>query len=127
VLGQSSKDRMELRISEIADAGYLDTESGQSVRHDRAVAAELHALDDQFSIQALARGGADTRPEGRERGHARVSFRGPAPVNDPDNFVDETVKTHRGAAHGYAVGLTAQEARSAVRQRFRVQSESLTK
>ena len=74
-LANSAKTGWRFGIPEIADVGHLGAERGQRVGHDRAVAAEFDAFDDQLGVRALARRGADPRPEGRERGHPREFFR----------------------------------------------------
>jgi len=125
-LGEFRENGVEIRVSEIADVGHLDTEGGQRVGHDRAIPAELHAFNDHLGVHAFARGGADARAECRERGHAGEFLRGFALVHHADDFVNEAVEADSDAVSSNGRGLRTQGARGALWKRFGIQSKFLT-
>jgi hypothetical protein len=95
--GELGEDRMEMRISERADVGHLDAEAGQRVGHDRAVAAQLGALVDQFDVRAAARGACQALGQRVDGGQTLELFGVLALVHHMDDLIHKTIQADKGA------------------------------
>ncbi len=94
-LGEFGEDRMQFGIAEHADVMDRRAERAQREGHDRAVAAELLGLRNDFEIRALARGRRDLGAEALDAGERRVLGRRLALLHHVKNLVDEAVETQQ--------------------------------
>jgi hypothetical protein len=94
-LRELGEDGVQVRMTQDAQVGDLNTEAGQGIGHDGAVAAKFDDVGNDFDVGALPGGGCESVGQLLDGGHAGKGFRIGAFINHMNDDIDETVETDK--------------------------------
>ena len=91
-LGKVVEDRVQRGVAEVADVGDVKAGGGHGISHDRAIAAELFELGDQFDVGRTPGRIDDALAEGVEGVDGVVVVGVVALINHGDNRIDKAIE-----------------------------------
>ena len=100
--GELVEHGMEIGVTQDAEVGHFDAETGEGIGHDRPVAAQLGHVRDDLEVGAFAGSSGHSLRQLRDRVHSGELLGRLAFVDHMDDFIDEPVKADESGELGNA-------------------------